>query len=159
MSHHQGNACPVEQPRVRVSPNLATDTNGGLLVIAVKADDIIDYGMKARTVRGVSRVLMRLTPTGESQSNATYYLRVDAGGRIPLFVMRSKIPQALGVAGYLRDQFQRDDEIDTLERDELARIIKDEPQTTPPRKMASLEDCTGQRTCSWRCWRALCACG
>jgi len=47
---------------------------------------------------------------------------------IPSRILDSKIPQALGAVCELRDQFQRDDEIDTMERDELARIVKDQPQ-------------------------------
>jgi hypothetical protein len=72
---------------------------------------------------------MRLTPFGDSHSKLTYYMYVDAGGRIPKFVIDSKIPLALGAVGDLREEFQRDDEIDKLERDQLARVIKDEPQT------------------------------
>jgi len=106
-----------------------SDVNGDLLFTSVPADEAIDYGMKTKTVRGVARNLMRLTPFGDSHSKLTYYMYVDAGGRIPKFVIDSKIPLALGAVGHLREEFQRDDEIDKLERDQLARVIKDEPQT------------------------------
>jgi len=43
------------------------DNNGDFLVAVVPFDDFIDYGMKTRAVRGVTRALMRLTPCGELQ--------------------------------------------------------------------------------------------
>ena len=58
----------------------ATDTNGDLLVTAVPVNDVVDYGMKTRTVRGVSRALMRFTPSGESQCKVAYIQYLDAGG-------------------------------------------------------------------------------
>jgi len=107
----------------------ATDTNGDLLVTSVPVHDVIDYGMKSRTVRGVARSLMRFIPFGESQCKVTYIQYLDAGGVVPTWVIESKIPLALNAVGDLRDEFQRDDEIDKMELDELARIIKREPQT------------------------------
>ena len=106
-----------------------SDVNGDLLITTVPVDEVIDYGMKTNPVRGLARTLMRLIPAGESQCKVAYYMYGDAGGRIPAFVMGSKIPLALGAVGDLREEFQRDDEIDKLERDQLARVIKDEPQT------------------------------
>ena len=58
----------------------ATDTNGDVLVACVPADDVIDYGMNIRAVRGVSKSLIRFAPSGEnsylkvrpSQANRTY---------------------------------------------------------------------------------------
>jgi len=106
----------------------AKDTNGDLLITAVPVDDVIDYGMNTRTVRGVSRALTRFTPSGESQCKVTYIQYLDAGGLVPTHVVESKIPLALSSVGEMRDQFQRDDEIDKVKRDELARVIKEEPQ-------------------------------
>jgi len=107
----------------------AADTNGDFLVTAVPTDEVIDYGVKTNTVRGVGRSITRLAPEGYEQCKVTYHMYLDANGRIPTFVMNSKIPLALGAVDDLRDAFQRDDEIDKLERDQLARVIKDEPQT------------------------------
>jgi len=106
----------------------ATDTNGDMLITAVPADDVIDYGMSIRTVRGVSRALVRFTPSGESQCKVTYIQYLDAGGLVPTRVVESKILLALSPVASLRDEFQRDDEIDEMERNELARVIKDEQQ-------------------------------
>jgi len=106
----------------------AMDTNGDLLVTYVPIDDVIDYGLSARSVRGVTRALLRFTPSGESQCKATYIQYMDAGGVVPTRVVKSKIPLALSGVGEMRDEFQRDDEIDKMERDELARVMKDEQQ-------------------------------
>jgi len=106
----------------------ATDINSDLLITFVPVDDVIDYGMSTRTVRGVSRALVRFTPSGELQCKVTLIQYLDAGGVIPRRVVESKLPLALSVVVELRDQFQRDDEIDKLERDQLARVIKDEQQ-------------------------------
>ena len=106
----------------------AADTNGDLLVAAVPVDNVIDYGMTTRTVRGVARALMRVTPSGESQCKVTYIQYIDAGGVVPTWVVESTIPMSLSTVGNLRDQFQRDDEIDKMERDELARVMKEEQQ-------------------------------
>ena len=106
-----------------------SDVNGDLLFTSVPADEVTDYGTKTKTVRGVILALMRLVPDGLDQCKVTYHMYLDAGGQIPTFVVNAKIPLALGAVGDLRDAFQRDDEIDKLERDELARVIKDEPQT------------------------------
>jgi len=74
-------------------------------------------------------VIMRLAPEGHERCKVTYHMHLDAGGRIPSFVVNAKLPLALGAVGDLREEFQRDDEIDKLERDQLARVIKEEPQT------------------------------
>ena len=106
----------------------ATDTSGDLLITVVPIGDVIDYGMSTRTVRGVSRALMRFTPSGESQCKVTYIQYLDAGGVIPTRVVESNIPLALRGMGELRDEFQRDVEIDKMERNELVRVMKEEQQ-------------------------------
>jgi len=107
----------------------ATDINDDFLVVAVSTDEVIDYGMNTNTVRGVSKVIMRLAPEGHERCKLTYHKYLDSGGQIPAFVVNAKLPLALGVVGKLRDAFQRDDEIDKVERDELTATIRDSPQT------------------------------
>ena len=106
----------------------ATDTNGDILVTYVPVDDVIDYGMSTRAVRGAARALMRATPSGQSQCKVTFFQYLDAGGVIPTRVVETSIPLALSAVGEMRDRFQRDDEIDKMERDELARVMKEELQ-------------------------------
>ena len=112
-----------------VARNLcAADTNGDLLFASVPVDDVVDYGMNMRTVRGVARALVRFTPLGESQCKATHIQYLDAGGVIPARVIQRKIPLSLVPVGNLRDAFRRDDEIDKVERDGLARVMREEQQ-------------------------------
>ena len=106
----------------------ATDANGDLLNTYVAVDDVVDYGMSTRTVRGVGRTLVRITPSGESQCKVALIQYLDAGGVLPTRVVESKIPLALSAVSDLRDEFQRDDEIDKMERDELAKVVKEEQQ-------------------------------
>jgi len=119
---------PLQNREFVVRQVSAADTNGDLLYAALPVGDVIDYGMTSRTVRGVSRGIIRITPSGKSQCKITYNQYLDAGGVIPTRVIESKIPLALSAVVELRDEFQRDDEIDKMERDELARVIKDEQQ-------------------------------
>jgi len=112
-----------------VARNLcAADTNGDLLFASVPVDDVVDYGMNMRTVRGVARALVRFTPLGESQCKATHIQYLDAGGVIPARVIQRKIPLSLVPVGNLRDAFRRDDEIDKVELDGLARVMREEQQ-------------------------------
>ena len=104
------------------------DTNGDLLVVAAPVDDVVDYSMSTRAVRGVPRALKRFTSYGESQCKVTYIQYLDAGGVVPTWIVELKIPLALSAACDLRDEFQREDEIDNMERDDLARVVKDAPQ-------------------------------
>jgi len=119
---------PLHNREFVVRQVCCSDVNGDFLVVAVSTDDVIDYGMKTNTVRGVSRALTRFAPSGESRCKVTHHMYLDANGRIPAFVVNAKLPLALGILGDLRKEFQRDDEIDKLERDQLARVIKDEQQ-------------------------------
>jgi len=116
----------------------AMDTNGDLLITYVHVDDVVDYGMSARTVRGSNRAILRFTPVGDSQCSVTYSLHMDAGGVIPTWVVDKKLPLALSGLSDLRDEFERDDEFDKLEWDELARTIRDEPQTYTARELEVL---------------------
>jgi len=68
------------------------------------------------------------TPVNETQCKVTLYQYADAAGLIPTRFVNSALSNTLGAMGDLRDVFQRDDEIDKAERDELARVMKDEPQ-------------------------------
>jgi len=106
----------------------AADANGSLLIIYAPVNDVIDYGMSTRAVRGVSRALVRITPSRESQCKVTYIQYLDAGGAVPTWVVELKIPLALSAVIELRDEFQRDDEIDAMEWDELARVMTEEKQ-------------------------------
>ena len=71
----------------------------------------------------------RFTPiTGNTQCKMEVYQQVDAGGRVPVRVVNSKASESLSWVEGLREQFQRDDEVDEDEQHELAAVIREEPQ-------------------------------
>jgi len=107
-----------------------TDTNGDVLITYSPVDDIVDYGMKMKTVRAVSRCFVRFTPSTSSveQCEVAFHQYLDAGGRLPEWLVNLKMSLGLAAVDDTRALFQRDDEIDKVERDELARVLKDEPQ-------------------------------
>jgi len=93
-----------------------TEANGDLLLAVVPIDDVVDYGMKTWAVRGTSQCFLRLTSVGDKLCEVTYYTRIDAGGHLPTWVINSKLPLSLSGIGDLREDFQRDDEVDALAR-------------------------------------------
>jgi len=94
-----------------------------------QVDDVIDYGMNARVVRGAITGLVLFAPINENQCEVTMYQCLDAGGRVPAWVVNAKLPVALGAAEDMRSEFQRDDEIDAKERSDFSELVKNEPQT------------------------------
>jgi hypothetical protein len=89
---------------------------------------VADYGSKMKAVRGEVRGVARFSPISRDRCELTLTSRVDAGGRIPVRVVNSKIPAALADAKILREKVQRDDEVDRVGRDELAGIVEREQQ-------------------------------
>jgi hypothetical protein len=89
---------------------------------------VVDYGRRMNAVRGRATGFLRLTPIAGAQCRLELYQQVDAGGRVPVFVVNSKAGQALSPVADMREQFQRDDEVDAVERGRLAATIRDEPQ-------------------------------
>jgi len=101
---------------------------GGRLVVAFeppREEIVVDYGRRMNAVRGRATGFLRLTPiTGGAQCKLELYQQVDAGGRVPVFVVNSKAGQALSPVADMREQFQRDDEVDAVERGRLAAVIR-----------------------------------
>jgi hypothetical protein len=52
----------------------------------------------------------------------------DAGGRVPAWVLNMKVVEALSGVEEIRQVFDRSDEVDKVERDELADVIEHEQQ-------------------------------
>jgi hypothetical protein len=108
-----------------------TDEHGRFVSVfePPREEIVVDYGRRMNAVRGRATGFLRLTPiAGGAQCKLELYQQVDAGGRVPVFVVNSMAGQALSPVAEMRDHFQRDDEVDKLERDELAATIRDEPQ-------------------------------
>jgi hypothetical protein len=115
-----------------VARQLCFKDNAGRLVVVFeppREEIVVDYGRRMNLVRGRSTGFLRFTPIASgAQCKLELYQQVDAGGRVPVFVVNSKAGQALSPVAEMREQFQRDDEVDELERDRLAATIRDEPQ-------------------------------
>jgi hypothetical protein len=101
---------------------------GSFIVVGHSVDDNIDYGSSIKAVRGTSKFVFRIMPLSETQCSVTFLSYFDAGGNVPAAVTNSKITSALDVLTDLREVFQRDDEVDEVDRNELARVIRDDPQ-------------------------------
>jgi hypothetical protein len=90
---------------------------------------VVDYGRRMNAVRGRATGFLRLTPiAGGPQCKLELYQQVDAGGRVPVFVVNSKAGKALSFVAEMREHFQRDDEVDAVERRRLVEVIHEAPQ-------------------------------
>ena len=100
----------------------------GSLVVAFeppREEIVADYGRRMNTVRGKAMGFVRFTPiAGGAQCKLELYQQVDAGGRIPVFVVNGKAGQALSPVAEMREQFQRDNEVDAVEQGRLAAAIR-----------------------------------
>ena len=124
------------------------DSNGDLLLVMVPANDVLDYGKILSVVRATLNLVLRFHEINSNQCSVTMNQKLDAYGNIPSWLANKMVASALKPAVSLRDAFQRDDEIDKLERDQLARFIKDEPQNIPPRKTPRSTKSTSNWACS-----------
>jgi hypothetical protein len=68
----------------------------------------------------------------------TTFQFVDAGGRIPAWVLNRKVAVALGGMEEIREAFDRSDEVDKVARDELAGVIEHEQQVYDEKELRLL---------------------
>jgi hypothetical protein len=116
------------------------DTTGDLVYVAEPLPDStkIDYGTSLKVVRGRATAVLRITSINDdTQCEVAHVQHLDTGGFVPERVMVAKLPQALHGVVEMREAFQRDDEVNKAEMDELAAIIvcvaraqKNDPFTT-----------------------------
>jgi hypothetical protein len=120
------------QDREFVMRQVSCTLDGTFLYAIASVDDdvVVDYGMSGSPVRATSKGLIKFTPTetDPNQCSLELYQYFDAGGWIPAFVANRLIPLALEVAQESRMAFQRDDEVDEMERNELAGVIEHRQQ-------------------------------
>jgi hypothetical protein len=112
----------------------ASNVSTGELFLAVEsvAGDI-DYGASFKLVRGTIRASYRFIPISSFKCKVVVHQHFELGGFISYFetlraVADSKMVYALSAVVSARSAFQRDGEIDKEERDDVARIIRHEPQ-------------------------------
>jgi len=74
--------------------------------------------------------LVRFKPVEGRANQCVLHLvqHFDFAGYVPVFILNSKLPAVLEVASEIRERFEKDDEVDQTDRDELARVIGEEEQ-------------------------------
>ncbi|GMI60560.1 hypothetical protein ScalyP_jg2635 [Parmales sp. scaly parma] len=77
---------------------------------------VVDAELRAEFVKNVPR----------TKCDLTYVLHADAKGNLPAKVIDSQIPKGLRSVFQLRETFNRDDEIDQEERNELMGVMKND---------------------------------
>ena len=87
--------------------------------------DICNHKAK-ELVQGESRGFVILKNVGKQKCDLTFCSYTDARGHIPVKVMNRQIPRSLGFVFQLRERFNRDEEIDQEERNELMRVMKND---------------------------------
>jgi len=94
-------------------------------------DDKVDYGFNSSAVRGESIGVARFNPVeGRPDQCELHYVQfLDPAGHVPAFILNARVSTVLKPASEIRERFEKDDEVDRMERGELARIIKDVAQT------------------------------
>jgi hypothetical protein len=104
------------------------DNSDDLLFAAESIDESVDYGANFKAVRGTARTFVRLQIVSSDSCRLTAFQIVDAGGRVPAWVLNRKVAVALGGTEEIRQAFDRSDEVDKVARDELAGVIEHEQQ-------------------------------
>jgi hypothetical protein len=138
--HDHVMACVVKMPffchdRDHVNRTICASSEDGqeLFCASIPVDDIMDYGARFNTVRGVTTAFASFVPVegpdGIEQCQVTLHQHLSANGWIPTAIVDSKIPVALSFVTHVRDTFARDDEIDEAGRRVYARRMRDEPPT------------------------------
>ena len=117
-----------------VSENTWTKQDDDMYVFAFrppttdKFDDnrLVDVGKhKAnKLIRAESKGFCTLTNVGNQKCEFTWVQHININGNIPAKVMDRQIPRSLNVIFQVRETFNRDDEIDQEERNELMGVMK-----------------------------------
>jgi hypothetical protein len=96
----------------------------------------VDYGANLKVVRGKSTGVVRFKSINDdTKCEVTLVGHFDAGGFVPERVAVAKIPQALSGVAEMRELFQRDDNVDSMDGNALAaaiRCARSPPQLTIP---------------------------
>jgi hypothetical protein len=105
--------------------------DSGKYIVANRSTDryfTVDYGTNFKAVRGFIAALFVIEPLGPNSCRCEFLQIADAGGFLPVAVVNRMVPLQLTTLVQLRNAFQRDEEIDKEARNDLVRIIRDEPQ-------------------------------
>jgi len=93
-----------------------------------KYDDnrLVDIGNNKanKLIQAKSKGFCTLTNVGNQKCEMMFITHTDARGTIPAKVMDRQVPRALGFVFQVHERFNRDDEIDQEERNELMGVMK-----------------------------------
>ncbi|GMI03401.1 hypothetical protein TrLO_g3008 [Triparma laevis f. longispina] len=102
---------------------------GKVMIAIVSVDDEVDYGVKLKKTRGLTRGLWQLEDFpvrgGAKQCRVTVVTQLDARGSIPTWLMDKKMPEALGVVQDAIDEFRPDEKVDAAELREKSTFIRE----------------------------------
>ena len=109
------------------------DDDGTIMESFTPVDDTVDYGFSTRKlVRGKTFGHYTIKPiacgagSGIEQCSVTLTQKFDAGGFIPLSIVNSLVPFNLSMLCDLRQQFQKDEQVDAEEHSSLIRFMLNE---------------------------------
>jgi len=87
---------------------------------------LIDIGKnkQRRLVRGESKGFAVIRNLDERSSKLTWIQQGDQKGNIPKKIMEAQIPRTLRVTFQVREKFNRDNEVDKIEREKLMEIMR-----------------------------------
>jgi hypothetical protein len=124
---------------VAVQVCASDDINDDLLFAGESVDESVDYGKNFKAVPGSIRLFARLRSVSPNSCRLTAFQFFDAGGRVPVWVLNTKVVEALSGVEEIRKVFDRSDEIDKLARDEHAGVIELEQQVYDEEETAFVE--------------------
>ena len=87
---------------------------------------LIDIGKNKhrQLVRVESRGIVVIRNRDERSSKLTWIHQLDVKGNIPVRIMNSQVPRSLRPVFQVREKFNRDDEVDKMEREKLVKIMR-----------------------------------
>ena len=87
---------------------------------------LVDIGKnkQRRLVRGASKGIVAIKNLDEHSSKLTWIQQGDQKGNVPRKIMETQIHRTLHLVFQVREKFNRDDEVDTMERLELMEIMR-----------------------------------
>ena len=130
--------------REGVFRQVLSKSDGKIIIGTESVDDVIDYGRKIRRrVRLAGATFYALEPLSETSCKFVTVQYLDAGGHIPIWVVNQKLPESLSIAESLREKFQRDYEIDEIERGRMAELMGWNENTSEDEEARGVSSATG----------------
>ena len=118
---------------------IAATVDSGLYVATESVPEALPY-LNFNAIRAQTRAILQihaLHPPDHplQQCKVTLVQYMDAGGRIPLWLVNRKLPDSLALLDVLREAFQRDEEVDDIARADIAKTMTDEATPYTPEEL------------------------